>query len=249
MPPARFVREWLCVSGRTKPRARNCRQTPAKFDVLAHHPYPIGPPDRHALNPDDVGIPDFDKLKRPLAAAIKAGNVFPRQTKPIWATEMSWDTSPPDPNGVGLMRQAHYAAEAMYVLWRQGVDAMVWFNLRDDPKDRGFQFSLQSGVYLRGPTIAADKPKPSLTAFRFPFVASATRGTAVKRRMAKIWGIAPSPGIVQIQRRSGVVWKTVRTVRAGDNRLFQTRLPASRGTILRAVQAGEASIDSTVSRL
>jgi hypothetical protein len=243
MPPARFLRELLCVSGTSKLRARNCRRTPAKFDVLAHHPYPIGSPTRRALNRDDVGIPDFAKLKRPLAVAIKAGNVVPRRAKPIWATEMSWDTSPPDPKGVKLAVQARYAAGAMYTLWRQGVDAMLWWNVRDDPRDRGYQFGLQSGVYLSGATVAQDTPKPAVQAFRFPFAAYKAKG-----RQTAIWGIAPAPGPVQIQRRSGSGWKTIKTVRAGSNRVFFTRLRANLGTRLRSLQNAETSLEFPVTK-
>jgi hypothetical protein len=241
MPAARFVRELFCVTGRSHPKAKNCRKTPARFDILAHHPYPIGPPGRHAINPDDVVIPDFDKLKKPLAAALKAGNVFPRRKKQIWATEMSWDSSPPDPGGIEATRQARYAAGAMYVLWRQGVSALIWWNLRDEPEGKSYNSSLQSGVFFRGATVAQDIAKPSYTAFRFPFTAYGSK------RGALAWGIAPSSGSIQLQRMKGSSWVTIRSIRAQGSRVFQTRVKgATRGTRLRAVQNGETSIDAKV---
>ena len=246
MPAGRFVRELLCVSGRVRPKARRCARNPVKFDAMAHHPYPIGPPGRHALNPDDIVVPDFDKIKRPLAVALAAGNVYPRKRKPIWATEMSWDSSPPDPGGIEWVTQARYAAGAMYVLWRQGIRTLLWWNLHDDPRGSGYQNSLQSGVYMRGETMLQDSPKPLLTAFRFPFVAYGTKSRSRGRRLAKIWGMAPSAGQVQIQRQYGSSWRTVLTVRAARNRIFQARLPAGRGARLRATQAGEISIDAKV---
>ena len=60
MRPAYFWRQVLCVKGGRKPRAKSsCSGGPARFDALAHHPYPIGPPARSAINSDDVAIPDM----------------------------------------------------------------------------------------------------------------------------------------------------------------------------------------------
>jgi hypothetical protein len=245
--PARFVRELLCVSGREHLKARNCRATPAKFDVLAHHPYPIGPPGRHATNPDDVVVPDFAKIIDPLKTALAAGNVFPKaRSKPVWATEMSWDSSPPDPGGIPAGQQAQYAAGAIYVLWRQGVRALYWWNLRDDAKGAGYTYSLQSGVYYRGATVAQDTAKPSLTAFRFPFVAYRRYSNFAGHGTALLWGMAPAPGRVEIQRQAGSGWKTIKSATARGDHVFQLRVAAGRGTRLRAVQAGEASIDAKV---
>jgi hypothetical protein len=116
---------------------------------------------------------------------------------------------------------------------------MLWWNVRDDPRDRGYQFGLQSGVYLRGPTVAADTPKPLLTAFRFPFTAQrAGRG----RSTTEVWGLAPAAGEVLIQRQSGTVWATVARLTAGPDRLVRGRIRFASGSLLRAVQDGEASI-------
>jgi hypothetical protein len=244
--PARFVRDLLCVT--TALKARNCRRTPAKFNVLAHHPYPIGPPGRVARNPDDVVVPDFAKLMKPLAVALKAGNVYPRtKTKPVWATEMSWDSNPPDPGGIPAGQQAQYAAGAMYVLWRQGVKAMFWWNLRDDPPvGDDYSVSLQSGVYYRGATVAQDTPKPSLTAFRFPFAAYRAYSNFKGHGRAKVWGMAPKRGKVRIQRKRGSRWLTVTRVKTRADRTFLLRVSAGRGVRLRATQDGEASIDAKV---
>src|ERR671931_1830244 len=84
IPPAVFTRALLCVSGRRHPRAqRRCPGGAARFDALAHHPYAFGSPRRHAINRDDVVTPDFSKLTRPLAAALRAGWVLPRTHKQL----------------------------------------------------------------------------------------------------------------------------------------------------------------------
>jgi hypothetical protein len=49
--------------------------TPARFDLLAHHPYSVGAPTRHALNADDVSIPDIVKLTKILRAAERAARM------------------------------------------------------------------------------------------------------------------------------------------------------------------------------
>jgi hypothetical protein len=247
MAPARFVRALLCVSGRAHPRPIACPDGPAKFDVLAHHPYPVGPPGRHAINPDDITIPDFAKLTRPLGVALRAGTVLPRtRSKPVWATEMSWDSNPPDPEGIPAVLQARYLAGALYVLWRQDVRALFWWNVRDEPEGRGFAYGLQSGVFLRGATVAEDAPKPAFAAFRFPFVAYRAYSDFRGHGRARLWGMAPAPGRVRIQHFGRGRWRTVATIRARADHVFGLRVAARRGTRLRAVQGSVVSIDAKV---
>ena len=93
MRPARFDRELFCVSGAA------CAN-PAKFDVLSHHPYSVGGPNRKALNADDVSVPDLDKLVKPLRRAERTRRVGGARRHAVWVTELSWDSSPPDPLGV-----------------------------------------------------------------------------------------------------------------------------------------------------
>jgi len=245
IPPALFVRSLFCIDGRAHMHARNCRRTPAKFDVLAHHPYPIGPPGRHAINVDDVVIPDWAKLKAPLALAIRAGNVYPATPKPLWATEMSWDTSPPSPGGLAPETQARWLAGAMYVLWRQGVSVLTWFNLRDQAEGPGYDLTLQSGVYFRGSKVSDDRPKPSLRAFRFPFAVYRRYADFKGHGPSKLWGIAPQPGTVAVQTRADgkSPWQTILTLEADGNRIFQGHLDAKKGMWLRAWQGGEWSVN------
>jgi hypothetical protein len=207
-----------------------------RFDILDHHPYATGGPTETALNVDDVAVRDLRKLTRPLRVAQRAGNVTPRRARSIWVTELSWDSRPPDPDGVPAATQARWLEGAFYVLWRQGVDAVTWFRLRDETKKNGYAFTYQSGVYLLGDTIADDRPKPSFTAFRFPFTAYRSGGSA------RLWGVAPARGRVRVERRRGRRWVKVKTLRAGRDRVFHGRLRVRRGVLLRARQRGEASL-------
>lgn len=240
MPPAYFWRELFCLRGRTKFRRFRCPSSPVHFDVLAHHPYPIGPPRRVAPNVDDVVVPDWPRITRPLAVAIKDRTVAPRTRKQLWATEISWDSNPPDPMGIPAQLEARYMEGAFQVMWSQGVTAVVWYLMRDQPPAPTYADSLQSGIYFRGPTIAQDTRKPSFTAFSFPFTAYKGRGGRVQ-----FWGLAPRPGPVTIQRRlrSGA-WVTFARLRARSDRLFlgTSRRAVASGTNMRAVQGRRVSL-------
>src|SRR6201999_1255 len=100
---------------------------PARFDVIAHHPYGVRGPGSQALNADDMAVPDLGKLTRIVRAAVRAGTVFPARAKPLWVTEMSWDTSPPDPDGVPAARAAQWLSDSLAILWGEGVDLVTWF--------------------------------------------------------------------------------------------------------------------------
>jgi hypothetical protein len=233
MPPARFVRELLCFKDRQLRKA-SCPK-PARLDVLSHHPYSVGKPGRHARNPDDVSIPDLARLTRPLRAAERSGRVLPRKRKRLWITEVSWDSAPPDPDGVPEATHARWLAEALRLLWRQGVDSVYWFLVRDqDPSQgAGYPGTYQSGVLFRD-----GSPKAAARAFRFPFVALG-RG----RGRIAVWVEAPVKGTVSIQRRKGSGWVTVakRSARAG--RPFETTLRLRGSHVLRAVAGTETSIE------
>jgi hypothetical protein len=156
--PVRFWRAVLCLDGeRLKPR--KC-ENPASFDALAHHPYGVRGPRSHARNDDDVAVPDLARLTRIERAAVRAKTVRPAQRKQLWVTEVSWDSSPPDPDGVPAEQHAQWLKDAMTVLERQGVDVVTWFRLRDQAPVPNFGLTNQSGLYL-----LTGEAKPALQAF------------------------------------------------------------------------------------
>ena len=214
VPPALSVRELLCLRGLAL-RRLPC-PAPAQFDILAHHPYSVGPPSRQALATDDVSLPDLGKLTGPLRVAERTGRALPRGHKRLWVTEFAYDSKPPDPLGVPSARHARWTEDALYLLWRQGVDAVMWFNLRDQAPVPSYAASYQSGLYLRD-----GRAKPALRAFRFPFVTERI-GTARLRAWTKV----PAAGRLAIQRRTGAGWRTIVTqrVRRGDVVLLHLRL-------------------------
>ena len=229
--PARFVRDLLCVREATGGlRGVSC-PAPARFDVLAHHPYSVGEPRREALNADDVSIPDIAKLTRPLRTAERLGLALPRIAHRVWVTEVSYDSSPPDPDGVPTALQARYLQETFYLLWRQGVDTITWFQIRDQLPNPSYAATNQSGIFT-----AAGVAKPSRRAFRFPLVAE--RGARGYRR---VWGRSPRAGSVRIERRTASGWRLVRTLRVRRHGTFLVQVPARGSSRLRARVGGEAS--------
>jgi hypothetical protein len=228
IPPVQFLRGLLCLRG-TGLAPVSCPD-PAHFDILSHHPYAIFGPTEPAFNPDDASVPDLWKLTGPLAAAVRTGRALPRAHKRLWVTEFSWDSSPPDPNGVPIRQHALWLEEAFYVLWRQGVDTIAWYNVVDQPPVPDYASTYQSGVYYRN-----GRRKPAFRALRFPFVAERESGGRVI-----LWGIAPRSGAVAVKRRSGGHWRTMLTLNVRAHAIF-TRVVAMSGSALMRAQLGPES--------
>ena len=91
----------------------------------------------------------------------------------FWVTEFGWDTDPPDRGGVPSRLHARWVSEAFYRMWKAKVTLASWFLLRDGTGD---DVRFQSGLVLPSARqnvldVRCDRPKRSLQAFRFPFVA------------------------------------------------------------------------------
>jgi hypothetical protein len=233
MRPAEFTREFLCLRGR-RLRLIKCRDR-AHFDVLAHHPYSVGGPDRHAIHPDDVGVPDMASLTKPLRKAERNRRALPRKRKGLWVTEISWDSSPPDPQGVPLARHGQWLQEAVHLLWRQGATVVMWQNITDQLPAPRYDDTYQAGLYFRD-----GQPKPARTAFRFPFVSTC------KKSRCSVWGRAPLGGTVVVERRNGSGWAPVRQVRTGQSRIFSAKLTIRGRTTLRARIGNDVSLERSV---
>ena len=97
-----------------------------------------------------------------------------------------------------------------------------------------------SGLYFRGPSLEAVRPKPFLRAFRFPFV-------AYPGKKLEFWGRTPSgsAGKVKIELQEGKRWKLIKTLRADRSGIFRGKLATSYGRdkkgAARAVAAKQAS--------
>lgn len=165
----------------------------------------------------------------------RLGHVVSTDPVRFWVTEFGWDTNPPDPKEVPLRLHARWVAEALYRMWDAGVSLVTWYLLRDYPIA---QKPYQSGLYLRGATLAADRPKPSLTAFRFPFVALPTGGRIL------LWGCTPGgkPGAVVVEQRASAGWTKRVTLEANRFGIFSAEVQAAGAGDFRASLAdGSAS--------
>jgi hypothetical protein len=197
---------------------------------LAIDPYEIGSPTTPALNADDVTAPDLGKLTRIVNKAVKRNRALPRGHKQLWVTEFSYDSNPPNPNGVSAATQARWLEQSFYVFWREGVNSVFWY-LVSDQGGTDYNTSYFSGVYFHN-----GSPKPSFEAYRFPLVVMAAGRTAT------VWGISPLTGRVAVQHQRGRSWRTLFSVRAGSGAVFTRRIPLSLRGHFRAVVAGEKSL-------
>jgi hypothetical protein len=234
MPPVAFDRTLFCLRGTSRLRPTPC-PNPPHLDALSHHPYGVGGPLWHAENADDAAVPDVYKLARVLDAAERTHHVLPRGPKRLWVTEISWDSDPPDPHGVPVQAQARWYEQAMYVLWRQGVDTILWLQIVDSPPIPNYESTYHGGIYyLDG------RPKPSAAAFRFPFV---TR--RLNRAHVQVWGRAPVGGTMMIEERRGARWKVLKRLPVRSRRVFVLTLATAGEAVLEARVGGQASLPWT----
>jgi hypothetical protein len=242
--PMRFARLLLCMTGVNNPRpTKGDCEGGVNFDIFDVHPYTTGGP-THEGHVNDVELGDLGKLTKLLKAADRAGrinSVFPQT--PLWITEFSWDSKPPDPGGLPMRILTRWSAEAMHQAWRAGVHTFFWFSLRDSPTGSApYGETLQSGLYFRGATVAEDQPKAVLDVFRFPFVAyPGAKGLS-------FWGRTPTSrsGKVVIQALREGDWRTVGVARAGKNGVFRgkagSRYGQNRKGAIRARYREHASV-------
>jgi hypothetical protein len=204
----------------------------ASFDIFAHHPIDNtgGGPLRHGPNRYDASTPDLGRVVAVLRAAERFGTATGGR-HPVWVTEFWWDSNPPNPSGDSLLEQARNIEQSMYFFWKAGASAAIIFQIADSTLRPTVRAGLQSGVYFND-----GRPKPSLTAFRFPFVTE-----RINKQTLQAWGKAPEAGKLKIQRKRGG-WKTVKTLKVGKGSVFVTKLKLSGKQKLRAVVGGNQSI-------
>ena len=233
--PVRFLRAMLCLKPNLKP-TRFCPEM-ASFDVLSHHPIdPLAGPSHSAVSPEDATTPDVGRLERVLRAAERAGTVGGPRRHRIWATEIWWESNPPDPNATAnLAKQARWVQQSLYILWRSHVKVVINLPLVDQIlADVGlFGATLQSGLIFND-----GRRKPSFRAFRFPLVADPRS----KNRLF-VWGIAPKGGkALEVQRRTRGGWQTVRRLTPRTGKVFTTTLNSTGPAVLRARIGDEHSL-------
>jgi hypothetical protein len=230
MPPVQFDRFLFCENGNANLTPTSC-PNPPHLDALAHHPYAFGGgPTWHARNTDDAAVPDIYKLANVLHAAEREHHVLPAGPKQLWVTEISWDSDPPDPSGAPINQHARWVENALYVLWSEGVNTILWLQIADAP---GPNYFLSKGgmYYLRG------TPKPAATALRFPFVTQRKDSQTVQA-----WLRPPAGGYVRIQVLQSGQWKTLRALLLQRHQVFVTTLKLTGNATLRAQVGSQTSL-------
>ncbi len=244
--PVQFWQHVLCVKPtKSKKKKKGKKPAPIKyvrtagcngtvnFDVFAHHPIDntgSGPlksgPSRY-----DASTPDLGRVVSVLRGAEKVGTVS-RTKHPVWVTEFWWDSKPPNPVGAPLATQARWIQQSLYLFWKAGASVAINFQI-DDATDRpDVHAGFQSGIYFND-----GGPKPSLTAFRFPFVTDRT-----SRNTLLAWGKAPASGKLLIQRQQGSRWITVKKLQVSKGSVFTSKLSLAGKQRLRATVGGTQSL-------
>ena len=230
--PLDFMRSLLCLSKGAHPHAI-CVNT-VHFDVWSHHPYTHGGPFGKAKVAGDVMLGDLPKMRAVLRAGIRLHHVISTRPVQFWVTEFGWDTHPPRPNAASLKLAARWTAESLYQMWRSGISLVTWYLLQDFPSPS----PLQSGLFFLGDPLETARAKPTLTAFRFPFVAY------LHKRSVSIWGrdATSDTRVVTIQRRHGKngKWRTIAHVGSNEHGILRAdiALRASKKDWLRAMAPG-----------
>jgi hypothetical protein len=243
--PMTFTRMLLCMSGgeNPKPLPGNCGGG-VPFDIFDIHPYTSGSP-THVGNRNDVQLGDLGKLETLIAAADRAGRIKGAfKHTPLWITEFSYDSKPPDPRGLPMQTEKQWIPEALYQAWLHRVPTFMWYSLEDNPK-----IESQAGLYFAAGSSAELKPKPEMYAFRFPFVAIREGGSLT------FWGrtATSSGGRVVLQALEGGHWKRLATTSADRTGIFhgmvRTAYGAGKTGAVRALYRNEKSLGFPMKRV
>jgi hypothetical protein len=237
MQPVRFLQELLCL------RASGGCPDPAHFDVLDYHPLSVGDPDLPALSSLDVAISDAAKVTDLLRRAEQQRTVAPDTAKPLWVTELNWESAPQTANGVPASLQAQVISRALHRLWIAGVSLVAWQFLVDPypgvraatPTGASFEYARPAGLYSAGTAgnPASAQPKPFLRGFSFPF-----DPLRVNARHVRIWALLMRPRqTLLLQSAAHGVWRTIAHLHANRAGVLNV-LVSLRGAARLRLQSG-----------
>lgn len=230
--PLKYMRSLLCLS--TGPHPHATCHAKIHFDVWSHHPYTFGGPFGKAKVPGNVMLGNLPQMRSLLRAGVRLHHVVSSHPVQFWITEFGWDTNPPRPHAASLGLASRWTAESLYQAWRSGVSLLTWFILAD----RRGPSPYQSGLYFHASSLSRARPKPVLTAFRFPFVAY------LHRSSVSVWGRDATSDrervAIQLRHAKSGSWRTVGYVVANPNGIFRAtmKLKAKKQDWLRAVASG-----------
>jgi hypothetical protein len=251
MAPVSFLREMLCLAPSVRSGSTGCPEPP-RFDVLAFHPLSVGDPDLPAASSLDVSISDAEKITGLLHQAERRGTALPAGEKPVWVTELNWESSPPARHGVPDRLQAAWISRALHRLWVAGVSLVDWQFLVDPyPAERAstptggiVEYQRLAGLYSAGaggnPAIAL--PKPFLRGFTFPF-----DPLRIDRARVRVWALLMRPGQPVVLQREGHarVWRPIARLHADRSGVLNALLRI-RGVARLRLESGALSSATSV---
>jgi hypothetical protein len=222
--PVTFLREMLCLGS-----ARGSCPEPPHFDALDFHPLSVGDPDLPAVSSLDVSLSDAAKITGLLKQAEREGTALPDGIKPVWVTELNWESAPQSPQGVPADQQAQVISRALHRLWITGVSLVAWQFLIDPypalhaatPTGGTIEYQRPAGLYSAGaggnPETAL--PKAFLRGFTFPF-----DPLRVDRKHVRLWALLMRPGQAVLLQRQGRarVWLTITRLHADRSGVLNT---------------------------
>ena len=126
--PLDFMRRLLCMSKGDTPKP-TCKDDDVRSTIWSHHPYTVRRADAHGDCRTTSRSATCRRCRRFSTRRVRAHHVRSHAAVRFWVTEFSWDTSPPDPQGVPLKLHARWVSEALYRMWAAGVSLCVWFRL------------------------------------------------------------------------------------------------------------------------
>ena len=244
--PVQFWQRLLCVSPvktkktskkKTAAKVRYVRTagcpSPVRFDVLGHHPIDNtgAGPLASGPRPGDASTPDLGRVVSVLRGAESVGTTSGGR-HPVWVTEFWWDSNPPNPSGAKLPVQARWIEQSLFLFWKAGANTAINFRFTDTSERPKVRAGLQSGVYFQD-----GRPKPSLTAVRFPFVTE-----RINRQSLFAWGKAPQTGKLVIQRKQRGRWAPVKKLQVRKGAVFVTKLRLAGNQRLRALVGTNQSL-------
>jgi hypothetical protein len=250
MAPVTFLEGLLCLGA----AGANCPHKP-HLDVLAFHPLSVFDPDIPAVPELDVAISDIAKITGLLARAERLHTVLPAAPKPLWATELNWESSPPSPTGVPGQLQAAWASRALHRLWVAGASLVDWQFLIDpydgaplaSPDGSIGLYPRPAGLYSPGPggDTALARPKPFVQGFTLPF-----DPLRVDARQLRLWALLMHGAQSCVLQRQGSrgIWHTIARLRADRFGVLNRLLRLSGPVRLRLRAGGLYSAPASVPR-
>ncbi|MGA9285960.1 MAG: hypothetical protein WBV85_11020 [Solirubrobacteraceae bacterium] len=216
MAPVTFLEGLLCLGA-----ARvDCGEEP-HMDVLAFHPLSVFNPDVPAVSSLDSAVSDIGKITGLLRRAEKLHTVLPAGRRPVWVTELNWESAPQSATGVPQALQAAWVSRALHRLWVAGVSLVDWQFLVDPyggtllsaPDGSLSPYPRPAGLYSAGPggDPVLARPKPFLQGFSLPF-----DPLRVNRGLVRVWALLRAPDEPAALQRQGPGghWRTIARLRA-----------------------------------